>query len=69
MSSDTLTWCRRPSSVAVVRDQRDRYLLADLDAFLQEHRRCGDLESAVEGDRVWMACTCGAVLVRVPAFG
>jgi hypothetical protein len=25
-------------------------LLADLDAFLQEHRRCGELESAVEGE-------------------
>jgi len=28
-------------------------LLADLDAFLQEHRRCGDLD---EVDRVWMTC-------------
>jgi len=27
-------------------------LLADLDAFVQEHRRCGDLDAAVEGDRV-----------------
>jgi hypothetical protein len=24
--------------------------------------RCGDLDSAVEGDRVWMTCTCGAVI-------
>jgi hypothetical protein len=31
-------------------------LLLDLDAFYQEHRRCGDLEGAVEGDRVWMTC-------------
>ena len=38
--------------------------IADLDAFLQEHRRCGDLDSAVEGDRVWMTCTCGAVINR-----
>jgi hypothetical protein len=44
-------------------------LLADLDAFLQEHRRCGDLDAAVEGDRVWMTSSCGAVLVRVVAFG
>jgi hypothetical protein len=35
-------------------------LLAALDAFLQEHRRCGDLESGVDGERVWMACDCGA---------
>jgi hypothetical protein len=39
-------------------------LLADLDAFLQEHRRCGDLDSAVAGDRVWMTCSCGAVINR-----
>jgi hypothetical protein len=40
-------------------------LLAALDAFFQEHRRCGDLDAAVEGDRVWMACTCGAIISRV----
>jgi hypothetical protein len=44
-----------------VREQRDRHRLTDLDAFLQEHCRCGDLDSAVEDDRVWMTCTCGAV--------
>lgn len=35
-------------------------LLAALDAFLQEHRRCGDLDGGVDGERVWMACDCGA---------
>jgi hypothetical protein len=35
-------------------------LLAALDAFLQEHRRCSDLDGGVEGERVWMACDCGA---------
>jgi hypothetical protein len=44
-------------------------LLAAVDAFYLEHRRCGDLDGAVEGDRVWMTCSCGAVLVRVVAFG
>ena len=44
-------------------------LHADLDAYFQEHRRCGDLDAAVEDDRVWMTCTCGAVLVRFVAFG
>ena len=39
-------------------------LLAALDAFLQEHRRCGDLDAAVEPERVWMACDCGAEFVR-----
>jgi hypothetical protein len=39
-------------------------VLADLDAFLQEHRRCGEIEAKVEGDRVWMTCTCGAVINR-----
>jgi hypothetical protein len=39
-------------------------LLADLDAFYLEHEHCGELDSAVEGDRVWMTCTCGAVINR-----
>ena len=39
-------------------------LLAALDAFLQEHRRCGDLGAGVEPALVWMACDCGAELVR-----
>jgi len=39
-------------------------LLADLDAFYLEHERSGELDSAVDGDRVWMACTCGAAINR-----
>ena len=34
-------------------------LLTDLDAFSTEHGRCGDLDGGVDGDIVWMACTCG----------
>jgi hypothetical protein len=39
-------------------------LLAALDAFLQEHRRCGVLDSDVDGDWVWMACDCGASIAH-----
>jgi hypothetical protein len=39
-------------------------LLDDLHAFLQEHRRCGDLDSGLDGARVWMTRTCGAVINR-----
>ena len=39
-------------------------LLAALDAFLQEPRRCGDLDGGVEADHVWMACDCGADIVH-----
>jgi hypothetical protein len=39
-------------------------LLAALDAFVQEHRRCGDLDGGLEGERVWMTCECGASVVR-----
>jgi hypothetical protein len=39
-------------------------LLADLEAFLQEHRRCGDMDGGVEGEWVWMTCECGAELSR-----
>ena len=31
-------------------------LLAALDAFLQEHRRCGELEGGMGADIVWMSC-------------
>ncbi len=37
--------------------------------FHQEYEYCGELDGGVEGDRVWMTCSCGAVLVRVVAFG
>ena len=40
-------------------------LLDAPDAFYQEHERCGDLDSGLEGDRVWMACSaCGATMSR-----
>jgi hypothetical protein len=44
-------------------------LLAALDAFYLEHRKCGELNGDVEGDIVWMTCPCGAVVVRAMAFG
>lgn len=38
----------------------DVALALALDAFVQEHRRCGDLDGGVDDERVWMACDCGA---------
>ena len=35
-----------------------------LEAIILEHEYCGELDSAVDGDRVWMTCTCGAVINR-----
>ena len=35
-----------------------------LDAFYLEHHRCGELESGVEGDRIWMPCSCKAAITR-----
>jgi len=32
-------------------------LLDALYAFYREYEHCGDLDSSVDGDRVWMACT------------
>ena len=37
---------------------------AALEAFILEHEYCGELDTGVEGDRVWMTCTCGAVINR-----
>jgi hypothetical protein len=34
-----------------------------LEAFILEHGYCGELDSAVEADRVCMRCTCGARVV------
>ena len=31
-------------------------LLSALDAFMPEHRRCGELGGGVDGERAWMAC-------------
>jgi hypothetical protein len=39
-------------------------LLAALDAFLREHRCCGDLDAGVYGERASMSCESGAQLVR-----
>jgi len=39
-------------------------LLRELEAFVQEHGRCGELDGGVEGETVWMTCTCGALIVR-----
>jgi len=47
-----------------VLDQRGRTLVDALWAFYQEHKYCGDLDGGVEGDRVWITSTCGAVINR-----
>jgi hypothetical protein len=39
-------------------------VLDALDAFYQEHRRCGKLDTGIEGSLVWMSCTCEAVIVQ-----
>jgi hypothetical protein len=36
-----------------------------LEAFILEHEYCGELDSAFEQDRVWITCTCGAVINRL----
>ena len=33
-----------------------------LEAFIREHEYCGELDTGLEDDRVWMTCTCGAVI-------
>jgi hypothetical protein len=52
-----------------VLDQRGVTLFDALWACYLEHEYCGELDTGLDGDRVWMTCTCGAVLVRVMAFG
>ena len=40
-------------------------LLGALFAFYLEHEYCGELDGGVEGERVWMTCTCGAAISRM----
>lgn len=49
-------------------------LATALEAFLGEHRHCGDLDGGVKdlgpgAYSVWMCCTCGARLARREAEG
>jgi hypothetical protein len=39
-------------------------LLNHLVSFLQEHRRCGGLESGIDDRWVWIVCECGARIVQ-----
>ncbi len=41
-----------------------RHVALVLDAFLQEHRRCGELDGGVYDTVMWMTCNCGALIVR-----
>jgi hypothetical protein len=41
-----------------------RDLLPALDAFLQEHRDCDDLDAGMDAEHVWMACSCGAEMAH-----
>jgi len=41
-------------------------LLLDFDAFLLEHRLCGDLNGGATDERAWLACiACGARIERL----
>jgi hypothetical protein len=39
-------------------------LLTELDAFYIDHRLCGELDVGLDGLVVWLACDCGASMVR-----
>jgi hypothetical protein len=36
-----------------------------LEAFIREHEYCGQLDTGLEGHRVWMTCTCAAAIRRL----
>ena len=42
----------------------DGDLLTALDAFVREHRRCGELDAPVEPERAWMTRAWGATIVQ-----
>ena len=56
---------QRPPLAALARAALAVVTLFDaLWACFQEHQYCGDLDGGVEGARVWMTCSCGAVINR-----
>jgi len=45
-------------------DLDPHFLIGTVYAFYLEHSRCGELETGVEDERVWMTCTCGTAISR-----
>jgi hypothetical protein len=39
-------------------------VLGALVAFVDDHKRCGDLEGGLDNGHVWLACSCGAQIVQ-----
>jgi hypothetical protein len=33
-------------------------------AFVDDHKRCGDLDGGLDQGHVWMACSCGAQILH-----
>ena len=38
--------------------------LAALVAFVAEHQRCGDLDGGKDRGYVWLACSCGGLIMQ-----
>jgi hypothetical protein len=39
-------------------------VLSALDAFMQEHRRCGELDGGRDDGYVWIQCSCGGLIMH-----
>jgi hypothetical protein len=52
---------QRPARLGTMTNKQ---FVFDLDAFIAEHRRCGDLDNGTANERVWMTCSCGARIER-----
>jgi hypothetical protein len=39
-------------------------VLGALVAFVDDHKRCGDLDGGLDKGHVWLACSCGAQIVH-----
>ena len=55
---------RRQAGQVGARRRRMTTLGSALEAFIREHEYCGALDTGVDDDRIWMTCTCGAVIRR-----
>jgi hypothetical protein len=39
-------------------------VLGALVAFVDDHKRCGDLDGGLDHGHVWLGCSCGAQIVH-----
>jgi hypothetical protein len=40
--------------------------LGAITAFIDEHKRCGDIDSGSDSGCIWLQCSCGGLIMQPP---